>query len=470
MASNRRAKIVATMGPASAGIDRIRALLDAGVDVFRLNFSHGTREEHAERMRDIRTLERELGRPVSVLQDLQGPKIRIGTLRGGETMLEVGETVSFMLTADQGAANAIPLPHEAVFEAVAPGHHILLDDGRRRLVVRAATRERIEAEVIYGGVLSDRKGVNLPDSVLPLSPLTEKDRDDLEFGMELGVDWIALSFVQRPADILEARALVRERAGVLSKIEKPTALKEIDDIIRMSDAVMVARGDLGVEIPPEDVPGRQKELVRTCRLAGKPVVIATQMLESMMSAPTPTRAEASDIATAIYDGADAVMLSGETAAGQYPVEAVTIMDRIIRRTENHKDYRAIITALEPTVEPTIQHAVSAAAADTADMIGAKLIVAFTSSGATASRIARKRPAVPILAVTPDERVVRRNVLLWGTQSIRSSAIETFREMVSQAAEHAVREGYAVRGDRIVIVAGVPFGVEGSTNNMRVVEV
>lgn len=470
MASNRRAKIVATMGPASAGIDRIRALLDAGVDVFRLNFSHGTREEHAERMRDIRILERELGRPVSVLQDLQGPKIRIGTLRGGETMLEVGETVSFMLTADQGTANAIPLPHEAVFEAVAPGHHILLDDGRRRLVVRAATRERIEAEVIYGGVLSDRKGVNLPDSVLPLSPLTEKDRDDLEFGMELGVDWIALSFVQRPADILEARALVRERAGVLSKIEKPTALKEIDDIIRMSDAVMVARGDLGVEIPPEDVPGRQKELVRTCRLAGKPVVIATQMLESMMSAPTPTRAEASDIATAIYDGADAVMLSGETAAGQYPVEAVTIMDRIIRRTENHKDYRAIITALEPTVEPTIQHAVSAAAADTADMIGAKLIVAFTSSGATASRIARKRPAVPILAVTPDERVVRRNVLLWGTQSIRSSAIETFREMVSQAAEHAVREGYAVRGDRIVIVAGVPFGVEGSTNNMRVVEV
>lgn len=466
----RRAKIVATMGPSSAGRENIRALLDAGVDVFRLNFSHGSRDEHAERMRDIRSLEQELGRPVSVLQDLQGPKIRIGRLRPGGMELTVGASVRFMLAGEQGTAEAIPLPHEAVFEAVAPGQHILLDDGRRRLQVTSATREMIEATVIYGGPLSDNKGVNLPDSTLPLSPLTDKDREDLEYGLELGVDWVALSFVQRPADILEARALVRERAGILAKIEKPAALNEIDDIIRMSDAVMVARGDLGVEIPPEEVPGRQKELVRACRLAGKPVVIATQMLESMMSAPTPTRAEASDIATAIYDGADAVMLSGETAAGQYPIEAVSIMDRIIRQTESHKDYRPIITALEPAVEPTIQHAVSAAAADTAELIGAKLIVAFTSSGATASRIARKRPSVPILSVTPDERVVRRNVLLWGAQSIRSSSIETFREMVTQAAEHAVREGYAVRGDRIVIVAGVPFGVEGSTNNLRVIEV
>lgn len=470
MRRNRCAKIVATLGPASETAETLRDLIVAGVDVFRLNFSHGSHEEHAQRYRTIRALESELGRPVSILQDLQGPKIRVGKLATGELELVPGETVTFELGSETSDPSIIPLPHESVFDALAPGHHLLIDDGRRRVKVLNCTRDRVEAEVIYGGTLSDRKGINLPDSELPVSPLTPKDHVDLAFGLELGVDWVALSFVQRPGDILEARQKVGQRAGIMSKIEKPAAITCIGDIINLCDAVMVARGDLGVEIPPEDVPGRQKELVRACRLAGKPVIIATQMLDSMMEAPTPTRAEASDIATAIYDGADAVMLSGETAAGDYPLESVTIMDRIIRRTEQHMDYRSIITALEPVVEPTVQHAVSAAAADVAATVGAKAIVAFTSSGATASRIARKRPEVPILAITNDDAVVRRMVLLWGAHSVKSQMLRDFRDMVVDASAHAIKEGFAAVGDRIVVVAGVPFGVAGSTNNLRVVDV
>ena len=470
MKRDRRAKIVATLGPSSSAPERMRALVDAGVDVFRLNFSHGTHDDHALRHRTIRALEEEAQRPICILQDLQGPKIRVGDLAGGSIQLTPGETVRFVLDKASSDPKAIPLPHEPVFEAVAPGHHILLDDGRRRLEVTGVGKGTITARVIYGGLLTNHKGVNLPHSSLPLSPLTEKDRKDLAFGLELGMDWIALSFVQRPGDILEARNIIGERAGIMAKIEKPLAIEQIDAIVNLADAIMVARGDLGVEIPPEDVPGRQKELVRTCRLAGKPVIIATQMLDSMVHAPAPTRAEASDIATAIYDGADAVMLSNETAAGDYPVEAVQFMDRIILRTEQHKDYRSIITALAPIVEPTVQHAVSAAAADVAGLIGAKVIVAFTSSGATASRIARKRPSVPILAATPDERVVRRLVLTWGTHPIRSPNIDSFREMVSQAERLIEREGYAGKGDRAVLVAGVPFGKAGTTNNLRVIEV
>lgn len=470
MKRDRRAKIVATLGPASSTPDEIETLFRAGVDVFRLNFSHGSQDDHAERHRIIRELEKKVAYPISILQDLQGPKIRIGALKGGAVELVPGEIVRFTLTDQGGGKDSIPLPHEPIFDAIAPGHHLLLDDGRRRVEVVGAEKDAIEARVIYGGTLTDRKGVNLPDTLLPLSPLTEKDHADLKFGLELGVDWVALSFVQQPADILEARDIIGDRAGIMAKIEKPMALKSIDGIIRLCDAIMVARGDLGVETPPEEVPGRQKELIRSCRLAGKPVIVATQMLESMMSAPTPTRAEASDIATAIYDGTDAVMLSGESAAGQYPVEAVTVMDNIIRKTEHHKDYRSIITALEPVVEPTVHHAVSAAAADVAGTIGAKAIVAFTSSGATASRIARKRPDVPIIAVTPDERVMRQLVLTWGAHPVAGEIIDSYQDMAEQASRHATEQGYAKKGDRLVVVAGVPFGVAGSTNNLRVLEI
>ncbi len=470
MKRDRRAKIVATLGPASSTAEQIETLFRAGVDVFRLNFSHGTQDDHAERYRIIRELEAKVDHPISVLQDLQGPKIRVGVLADGETELVPGETVRFVLADEGKDAGSIPLPHEAIFDAIAPGHQLLLDDGRRRVEVTGVERDTIDARVVYGGTLTNRKGVNLPDTLLPLSPLTEKDRADLQFGLELGVDWIALSFVQQPSDILEARDIIGDRAGIMAKIEKPLALKSIDGIISLCDAIMVARGDLGVETPPEEVPGRQKELIRACRLAGKPVIVATQMLESMMQAAMPTRAEASDIATAIYDGTDAVMLSGESAAGKYPVEAVSVMDRIIKTTEHHKDYRSIITALEPSVEPTVHHAVSAAAAEVAGTIEAAAIVAFTASGATASRIARMRPDVPILALTPSDKIMRQLVLTWGAHPVRAEPIDSYQDMSAQAARHALEQELARKGDHLVVIAGVPFGIAGSTNNLRVLEV
>jgi pyruvate kinase len=469
MRRNRHAKIVATVGPASASPAVLKALFLAGVDVFRLNFSHGTQSDHATVHRAIRDLEREMGRPIGILQDLQGPKIRIGTVKDGRLALESGETVRFVLGTAEGGKDAIPLPHPEVFEAIAPGQEILIDDGRVRVSIAGVGRDDFEARVTVGGVISNRKGANLPRTSLNLSPLTEKDRADLAFGLELGVEWVALSFVQRPSDLIEARGIIGERAGVMSKIEKPLALDQIDDIIRLSDAVMVARGDLGVETPHEEVPGRQKELVRACRLAVKPVIIATQMLDSMVNAPTPTRAEASDVATAIYDGADAVMLSAESASGRYPVEAVAMMDRIIRRTEQHKLYRSIMEASEPEVEDTPPHAVAAAAADLARVTEATAIVAFTSSGTTAARIARRRPEVPILAVTPDKTVSRQLCLLWGAHSVRSDNVSSFDGINALAESHALAEEFAKPGDLIVVVSGFPFGKAGTTNNLRVLQ-
>jgi pyruvate kinase len=350
-----------------------------------------------------------------------------------------------------------------------PGAALLIDDGRVRLEAVALEAETIEARVVVGGTISNRKGVNLPDTALDLSPLTAKDREDLAFGLDLGVDFVALSFVQKPADLIEARGLIGGRAALLAKIEKPQALERIEDIVRLSDAIMVARGDLGVEIPHEDVPGRQKELVQLCRLQGKPVIVATQMLESMVGAPTPTRAEASDVATAIYDGADAVMLSAESAAGSYPVEAVTMMARIIARTENHASYRSIIHALRPHAETTAPHAVAAAAADLATAVSAKAIVVHTSSGVTAARVVRQRPRAPVLAFTPDENVARQMALLWGTHSITSPVMHSYEEMVEHARLKAVAEGFAEEGGRILVVAGIPFGKSGTTNNLRVVD-
>jgi pyruvate kinase len=469
MRRHRHAKIVATVGPASASPAMLKTLFQAGVDTFRLNFSHGTHEDHAKIHAAIRRLEAEMRRPIGILQDLQGPKIRVGAVKDGKIVVTAGEAIRFVLAGGDGDRGSIPLPHPEIFAAVAPGHDLLIDDGRVRVRVTGLGHDHIDAEVVNGGVISNRKGVNLPGTVLDLSPLTKKDRIDLAFGLDLGVDWVALSFVQKPSDMIEARGLIGDRAGLMAKIEKPAALERIDDIIRLSDAIMVARGDLGVEIPHEDVPGRQKELVRACRLAVKPVIVATQMLDSMVAAPTPTRAEASDVATAIYDGADAVMLSAESASGQYPREAVEMMDRIIRRTEQHKLYRSIIAASEPEVEDTPPHAVAAAAAGLAEAIGATAIVAFTSSGTTAARIARKRPAVPILAITPDEQVSRRLCLLWGAHSVRSADIHSYEEMVERAEHHASTEEFAKAHELIIVVAGVPFGATGSTNNLRVIE-
>src|SRR5262245_34265788 len=417
MHRKRRAKIVATVGPASAEPAMLKALFLAGVDTFRMNFSHGAQGDHAKVHAAIRSLEAEVGRPIGILQDLQGPKIRVGTIRNGAVTVAAGETIRFVRSGSEGDKQSIPLPHPEIFAAIAPGQELLIDDGRVRARVAGVGTDYIDAEVMNGGKISNRKGINLPGTVLDLSPLTAKDRVDLEFGLGLGVDWVALSFVQKPGDLIEARGLIGDRAGLLAKIEKPSALEHIDDIIRMSDAIMVARGDLGVEIPHEEVPGRQKELVRACRLAVKPVIVATQMLDSMVAAPAPTRAEASDVATAVYDGADAVMLSAESAVGQYPREAVEMMDRIIRSTEQHKLYRSILLVSSIDEEHSPPHAVAAAAAGLAENIGASAVVAFTSSGTTAARVARKRPFLPILAITPNLQVARQMALLWGAHSV-----------------------------------------------------
>jgi len=469
MRRHRHAKIVATIGPASNTPERLKQLFLAGADVFRLNFSHGTHEDHAKVYAALRALEKEVGRPISILQDLQGPKIRIGTLKDGKFAVEKGEKLRFVVEGTDGDKQSIPLPHPEIFAATLPGHDLLIDDGKVRVRVTACDKTTIDAEVINAGTISNRKGVNVPSATLDLSPLTPKDRADLEFGLKLGVDWVALSFVQKPSDLLEARGLIQDRAGLMAKIEKPAALEKIDEIVQLADAIMVARGDLGVEIPPEQVPGRQKQLVRACRHAVKPVIVATQMLESMITSPTPTRAEASDVATAIFDGADAVMLSAESASGQYPIEAVTMMDRIIRTTERDAVYRQIITAIEPEVEDSAPHAVAAAAADLADTISASAIVAFTSSGTTAARIARKRSVTPILALTPDENVARRLCLLWGAHTVTTEELHSYEEMIAQAQAYAVSSEFAKSQDRVVVVAGIPFGRAGSTNNLRVLK-
>ncbi|GGI26075.1 MULTISPECIES: pyruvate kinase [Bradyrhizobium] len=467
MRRSRHAKIVATIGPATVELDQLRALDLAGADTFRLNFSHGTKDDHARAFTAIRALEREFGRPIGVLQDLQGPKLRIGSLEEGELTLQAGETVRFVLDGARGGKQAIPLPHPEIFVAAYPGQNLLIDDGRVRLSLEKPGDGDMIARVIVGGTIRDQKGVNVPGALLDIYPLTKKDRDDLVFGLELGVDWVALSFVQKPSDLIEARALIGEAAGLVAKIETPMALDHIDDIIKLSDALMVARGDLGVEIPPENVPGRQKELIRACRMAAKPVIVATQMLDSMVAAPTPTRAEASDVATAIYDGADAVMLSAETANGAYPAEAVAMMDRIIRSTEQHRLYRSLIRAAQVDEEITPPHAVAAAGADLAATIEAKAIIGFTASGTTAARISRKRPPIPVLALTPDDIVARRMCLLWGVHSVVASDPSGHEEITRIAAVAAQREGYVRSGDLAVVVFGLPFGQIGATNNVRV---
>ncbi len=467
MRRRRSAKIVATVGPASAGRERIRALFDAGVDVFRLNFSHGTHDQHRDRFTEIRQVEAETGRPIGILADLQGPKLRVGNFADGRAELVAGARFRFDLDPSLGNARRAPLPHPEVFAAVAPGTELLLDDGKLRLRITECGADFADTEILVGGTLSDHKGVNVPYVVLPISAITEKDRADLSFALSQGADWVALSFVQRPDDVAEGRKLVGNAAGIMVKLEKPSAIERLDEIIELSDALMVARGDLGVEMPPEDVPSVQKQVIHACRVAGKPVIVATQMLESMVSAPTPTRAEASDVATAVYEGADAVMLSAETAVGQYPVEAVAMMDRIARRVQADPLYFANLDATRMPPEHTNPDAISAAACQVAATVGAAAIVSFTSSGATALRAARERPSVPILALTPNLATARRLALLWGAHCVHLPDIRNFNDMVQKAVRAAYREEIAKSGERVVITAGVPFGTPGSTNVLRI---
>jgi len=468
MRRQRSAKIVATIGPASNSADRIEALFRAGVDVFRLNFSHGKQEDHLAVCEIIRGIEKALGRPIGVMADMQGPKLRVGTFAEKKAKLVTGSNFRLDLDATPGDDNRAPLPHPEIFAALEPGTDLLLDDGNIRLKVESCGADFAETRIMVGGDLSDRKGVNVPNAVLPLSPLTAKDRSDLTYALDMGVDWIALSFVQRPEDVAEARKLIAGRAGVLVKLEKPAAIAHLDEIIELSDAVMVARGDLGVEMPPEDVPPVQRQIVHVCRVTGKPVVVATQMLESMVRNPVPTRAEASDVATAVYEGADAVMLSAETAAGAFPVEAVTMMDRIIRRVQADPIYfPGLHTAATATSDHSASDAISAAAAQIAHTIGAAAILSYTTSGATALRMARERPDVPILALTANLRTARRLAVAWGLHCVHTHDVRNFNEMVQHATRAAQREGFGQKGQRVVVTAGVPFGTPGATNVLRI---
>lgn len=470
MRRQRKAKIVATLGPASTDIAVIRALFEAGADVFRLNFSHGTHEDHRARYDAVRQVEAETGRPIGVLADLQGPKLRIGTFAAGKVAVRAGDV--FVLDSDPtpGDGTRVYLPHPELFQAAQPGQSLLIDDGKVRLSVEAVSTGSITTRVVNNGTLSDRKGVNVPDAVIPIPALTEKDRKDLDFALSLGADWIGLSFVQRPSDIVEAREIVGTRAGILSKIEKPAALQQLEEIVRVSDSVMVARGDLGVELPPERVPGVQKRILRVCRQLGKPVVIATQMLESMIDSPVPTRAEASDVASAIYEGADAVMLSAESANGRYPVPAVSMMNRIVTEVERDPLYRNLLDAQHETPLNTRQDAICAALREVTQIIGAAATVTYTSSGATALRAARERPCAPIVSITPNLEIARRLAIAWGIHSTVSPDVQSVDEMVEAATRAALVEGYAAPGDQITIAAGMPFGQGGTTNLLRVAEV
>ncbi len=465
-----RTKIVATLGPATSSKQAIADLFEAGVDVFRLNFSHGSHAVHRANIDIIRQLERETGRPIAVLMDLQGPKLRVGVFKDGPVTLKTGDSFRLDQVDAPGDAARVTLPHREIYQAIAPGTDLLLDDGRIRLSVRDCGPDFAECDVVTGGVLSDRKGVNVPGVVLPLSPLTAKDQKDLQFGLGLGIDWCGLSFVQRPEDIAEARKLIAGRAAIIAKLEKPAAIERLDEIIELSDAVMVARGDLGVEMPPEDVPVLQKRIIRASRQSGKPVVVATQMLESMIDAPTPTRAEASDVATAVYDGADAVMLSGETAMGKYPVEAAAMMNRIIERIERAPNYRRMLDAEELEPEATAADAISAAARQVAHTLSAAAIVTFTTSGSTTLRAARERPEVPIICLTPVLETARRLALAWGVHPVHSSDATNFQDMVVKASHFAAADGFAQANDRIIITAGVPFGTPGATNVLRITRV
>lgn len=469
----RRTKIVATLGPASSTYEMIRALAVAGVNMFRLNFSHGTHEDHAARHNIVRDVEAELKRPLAILADLQGPKLRVGTFAEGRVKLEKGAKFRFDLNPAPGDKQRVCLPHPEIIEAARPESHLLLDDGKMRLRVLSGDASHLLTEVEVGGFLSDRKGVNVPDVTLPIPALTEKDRRDLDFALELGVDYIALSFVQRPEDVLEAKEIAKGQAWIMTKLEKPQAVARLSEIIAVSDAVMVARGDLGVELPAEEVPIEQKRAIAEARFQGKPVVVATQMLESMISVPTPTRAEVTDVSNAVYDGADAVMLSAESASGQYPLEAVGVMARVTRRIEQDREWSPQDEAYRPDSDGTINGAIAEAAWQVAESISAAVIVTYTASGLGALRISRERPECPILALTPNDDVARRLNAVWGVYAMsvgQEMPVLNVEAVVDQAVELAVSEGYAKKGDKLVLLMGLPFGTMGATNTLRVVTV
>lgn len=467
MRRRRKIKILATLGPSSADRATIKALFEAGADVFRLNMSHGTHDDILKKHTYIREIEEEVGRPIGILADLQGPKLRVGEFQEKAYILEEGQEFTLDLDPTPGDAKRVNLPHPEILSVLSIGDSLLVNDGKIRLSVTQALAEKVVTKVIVGGEISNRKGVNVPDVELPVAALSEKDRRDLEFVCNLGIDWLALSFVQRPEDVREARELVKDRAYIMAKIEKPKAVERIMAITEVSDGIMVARGDLGVELPVSEVPPVQKRLIRTARSYGKPVVVATQMLESMIKSPVPTRAEVSDVANAIYEGADAVMLSAESAAGDYPLEAVKTMDSVAITIESDPPYRRIIEAGRPPADPTVADAITAAAREVAETAHVRAICTFTHSGTTALRCARERPRVPILAMTPVKKTARRLCLAWGLHCIICSPVNRFKAAVAESLHYVVEDGFACEGDKVIVTAGVPFNVPGTTNILRV---
>ena len=465
----RKVKILATLGPASRSPEMIEKLMRAGADAFRVNMSHGDHETHAQTIAAIRAVEKSLGKPVAVLCDLQGPKLRVGTFKEGRAVIRHSGHFTFDRDPTPGDETRVCLPHPELFKVLHKGQRLLIDDGKLKLRVIEANEDRILCSAEVGGVISDRKGVNVPDAVVPIPALTEKDRRDLAFALTQGADWIALSFVQRPEDVAEARRLIGSTdTALMAKIEKPAAVDRLEEIIELSDGIMVARGDLGVELNPEEVPPIQKRIVATTRRSGKPVVVATQMLESMIESPAPTRAEVSDVANAVYDGADAVMLSAETASGAWPEEAVTIMHRIAGQVESDPGYRQQVSFAQVMPDTTTADALSHACASIAESLPIAGIIVFTGSGSTARRVARERPAAPMLVLTPSQRIARRMAILWGAHAVTTKDIGSFEEMIAKGKRMALRHGFGTAGSKLIALAGVPFGTPGSTNLLHVV--
>jgi len=468
----RKVKVLATVGPSSRSPEMLAKLLRAGADAFRVNMSHGDHATHAETIKAIRELEKSAGRPIAILADLQGPKLRVGTFKGGQAVIRHSGHFTLDRNPEPGDDTRVELPHPELFKVLHKGQRLLINDGKIRLKVIKADADSILCSAEVGGVISDRKGVNVPDAEVPIPALTDKDRRDLAFALQQGADWIGLSFVQRPEDLAEARKLIGgpdgQRAALCAKIEKPMAVKRLAEIIELADGIMVARGDLGVELDPEEVPPLQKRIVNAARTAGKPVIVATQMLESMIESPTPTRAEVSDVANAVYDGADAVMLSAETAAGQWPEEAVTIMDRIATHVERDEAYIGRVRFLDTPPDRTTADALSHACMTIADTVAVSGIVVFTGSGSTARRVARERPSVPMLVLTPSVKTARRVGLLWGAHAVTTKDIGSFEEMIAKGKRMALRQGFGQAGSKLIALAGVPFGTPGSTNLLHVV--
>ena len=467
MRRQRNIKIVATLGPSSSDYETIKALHLAGADVFRLNMSHGSHDEIAKRHQIIRQIEKELDSPIAILADLQGPKLRVGEFASGVEELIVGEKFRLDLLDEKGSKNRVHLPHPEIFQSLHEGAHLLINDGKIKLTVEKCGPDFADCSIVNGGEISDRKGVNVPDVILPLAALSEKDRADLDFICGLGIDWLALSFVQRADDIIEASKLVAGRAAIISKIEKPSAVKSFEDILKVSDGIMVARGDLGVELPVQNVPPIQKRLVRKCRAAAKPVIVATQMLESMVESPMPTRAEVSDVATAIYEGSDAIMLSAESAAGQFPIQAVETMNNVAIEVESDPTYTEVMEASRRAKRNSVADGIVSAAREIAETTDIKAICCFTQTGTTALLTARERPRVPIIALSSEIGTARRLALTWGTNCVLSGNKTRFKEAVVSAVRAALAEGLADETEQVVITAGVPFNITGTTNILRV---